>query len=90
MEQQFLVIQVTEDDEGRYIFTCGPGMSVQEVAFAMAAFAKVLVREGYIKKPNDFVKQIRKFMNDPKYNEIKETDDGTTSAGESEKETEQL
>ena len=29
-------------------------------------------------------------MNDPQYNEIKETDDGTTSAGESEKETEQL
>lgn len=72
MEQEILVIQVTEDDKGKYSFTCGPGMSMQEVAFAMAAFAKVLVREGYIKKPNDFVKQIRKFMNDPQYNEIKE------------------
>ena len=47
-------------------------MNVNEVAFGVAAFAKVMVRDGYIKKTSDFTNQIVKHINDPQYAEIKE------------------
>ena len=76
MEQDIVVLLITEDKDGRYKFTCGPGMNVNEVAFGVAAFAKVMVRDGYIKKTRDFTNQITKYINDPQYAEIKETDNG--------------
>ena len=72
MEQDIVVLLITEDKDGRYKFTCGPGMNVNEVAFGVAAFAKVMVRDGYIKKTSDFRNQIVKYINDPQYAEIKE------------------
>lgn len=76
MDQDIVVLLITEDVDGRYKFTCGPGMNVNEVAFGVAAFAKVMVRDGYIKKTSDFTNQIVKYINDPQYAEIKETDNG--------------
>lgn len=76
MDQDIVVLLITEDVDGRYKFTCGPGMNVNEVAFGVAAFAKVMVRDGYIKKTSDFINQITKYINDPQYAEIKETDNG--------------
>ena len=72
MEQDIVILLITEDKDGRYKFTCGPGMNVNEVAFGVAAFAKVMVRDGYIKKTSDFTNQIVKYINDPQYAEIKE------------------
>ena len=72
MDQDIVVLLITEDVDGRYKFTCGPGMNVNEVAFGVAAFAKVMVRDGYIKKTSDFTNQIIKYINDPQYAEIKE------------------
>ena len=72
MEQDIVVLLITEDKDGRYKCTCGHGMNVNEVAFGVAAFAKVMVRDGYIKKTSDFTNQIIKYINDPQYAEIKE------------------
>ena len=72
MDQDIVVLLITEDVDGRYKFTCGPGMNVNEVAFGVAAFAKVMVRDCYIKKTSDFTNQIIKYINDPQYAEIKE------------------
>lgn len=80
MDEDIVVLLITEDADGRYKFTCGPGMSVKEVAFGIAAFAKVMVRDGYIKKTSDFTKKITDFINDPKYAEIKETDNGQNTS----------
>ncbi len=76
MEQDIVVLLITEDLEGRYKFTCGPGMSVKEVAFGIAAFAKAMVRDGYLEKTSEFTRQIIDYINDPQYAEIKETNDG--------------
>ena len=72
MEQDIVILLITEDKDGRYKFTCGPGMNVNEVAFGVAAFAKVMVRDGYIKKTSDFTNHIVKYVNDPQYAEINE------------------
>ena len=46
MDQDIVVLLITEDADGRYKFNCGPGMNANEVAFGVAAFAKVMVRDG--------------------------------------------
>ena len=68
-EQQFLVIQITETADGRYNYTCGPGISVNEIAFSLAGFAKVLVKEKFIKRPSEFTTMLRKYINSHDTNE---------------------
>lgn len=67
-----LVLEITEDDKGMIYFKSDAGMSVNEVAFCIAAMARALTRDEFIKKPNDFVKLIRKYIVDPLCEEIKE------------------
>lgn len=67
-----IVLLITDDGTGKYSFTSGAGKSVDEMAFGIAALAKALVRDGYIKKTDDFTKAIKKYINDPQYGEIKE------------------
>lgn len=66
------VLLITDDGTGRYSFTSDAGKSVDEMAFGIAALAKALVRDGYIKKTDDFTKAIKKYINDPQYSEVKE------------------
>ena len=68
-EQQFLVIQITETADGRYNYTCVPGISGNEIAFSLAGFAKVLVKEKFIKRPSEFTTMLRKYINSPDTNE---------------------
>ena len=60
-----------DNDKNQYTFNIPQGMSLQEVAFAIAALIKCLVRESVIKDNQVFVDFINKYLTDPQYSEVK-------------------
>lgn len=73
MEQdsKHLVLAVAYDSENnQYSFDIPQGMSLQEVAFAVAALAKCLKRDQIIETEQLFVDLINKYLTDPQYNEV--------------------
>lgn len=60
-----------DNDKNQYTFNIPQGMSLQEVAFAIAALIKCLVRESVIKDDRVFIDFINKYLTDPQYNEVK-------------------
>lgn len=73
-----LVLEITEDDKGMIYFKSDTGISVNEIAFCVAAMTRALTRDEFIKKPNDFVKLVRKYIVDPLCDEIKEDNNEQT------------
>lgn len=57
---------------GSYDITVGAGMSLNEVAFSIAAAIKIFIREGFIKDSKEVIDMIQTYCNDPKYQEIKD------------------
>lgn len=63
------ILKVSTDNEGRYSVTIEKGMSVEEVAFAMAVVIKVFGRDGVIKQ-EEMLELVKKYIDDSQYQEV--------------------
>ena len=70
------LLTVSFDDEtGQYQMSIPQGSNVAETAFCMATVIKCFVRDGYAKSNNEVVDLIKKYLNDPQYDEVEEVSD---------------
>lgn len=62
------------DEDGRYYIAAGNGSSTSECAFACAVVARVFAKQGFISGTQEFEEMIHKYLTDPQYDEVKDTD----------------
>lgn len=62
------------DEDGRYYIAAGNGSSTSECAFACAVVARVFAKQGFISDTQEFEEMIHKYLTDPQYDEVKDTD----------------
>lgn len=74
MEEQsnkHLILAIAYDsDKNQYSFDIPSGMSLQEVAFSIAALTKCLTRDQVIETEQLFIDLVNKYLTDPQYNEV--------------------
>ena len=63
------------DEDGRYYIAAGNGSSTSECAFACAVVARVFEKQGFISDTQEFEDMIHKYLTDPQYDEVQDTDD---------------
>ncbi len=63
------------DEDGRYYIAAGNGSSTSECAFACAVVARVFEKQGFISDTQEFEEMIHKYLTDPQYDEVPDTDD---------------
>ena len=68
--KQLILAIAYSTNKNQYSFDIPSGMSLQEVAFAVAALAKCLKRDNVIETEQLFVDLVTKYLNDPQYNEV--------------------
>lgn len=68
------------DEDGRYYIAAGNGSSTSECAFACAVVARVFEKQGFISDTQEFEEMIHKYLTDPQYDEVQDTDDDTEEA----------
>lgn len=61
-------------EDGKYYVTAGEGSNVNECAFACAVLAKIFVKTDFIKDTKEFEDLIHKYLTDPQYDEVDETE----------------
>lgn len=61
-------------EDGKYYVTAGEGSNVNECAFACAVLAKIFVKNDFIKDAREFEELIHKYLTDPQYDEVDETE----------------
>lgn len=69
-DKQLILAIAYSADKNQYSFDIPQGMSLQEVAFAVAALAKCLKRDNVIETEQIFIDLVNKYLNDPQYNEV--------------------
>lgn len=62
------------DEDGRYYIAAGNGSSTSECAFACAVVARVFEKQGFISDTQEFEEMIHKYLTDPQYDEVQDTD----------------
>lgn len=62
------------DEDGRYYIAAGNGSSTSECAFACAVVARVFAKQGFISDTQEFEDLIHKYLTDPQYDEVQDTD----------------
>lgn len=62
------------DEDGRYYVAAGNGSSTSECAFACAVVARVFEKQGFISDTQEFEEMIHKYLTDPQYDEVQDTD----------------
>ena len=73
MENKDLILAIAFDHErDKYIVDIPAGKNIAEVAFSMMVVIRCLINDGIIKKPEDLLDLVYKYLNDPQYEEIKE------------------
>lgn len=63
------------DEDGRYYIAAGNGSSTSECAFACAVVARVFEKQGFISDTQEFEEMIHKYLTDPQYDEVPDTED---------------
>lgn len=63
------------DEDGRYYIAAGNGSSTSECAFACAVVARVFAKQGFISDTQEFEEMIHKYLTDPQYDEVQDTED---------------
>lgn len=63
------------DEDGRYYIAAGNGSSTSECAFACAVVARVFAKQGFVSDTQEFEEMIHKYLTDPQYDEVQDTDD---------------
>lgn len=66
------------DEDGRYYIAAGNGSSTSECAFACAVVARVFAKQGFVSDTQEFEEMIHKYLTDPQYDEVPDTDDTDT------------
>lgn len=62
------------DEDGRYYIAAGNGSSTSECAFACAVVARVFAKQGFVSDTKEFEDLIHKYLTDPQYDEVQDTD----------------
>lgn len=62
------------DEDGRYYIAAGNGSSTSECAFACAVVARVFAKQGFVSDTQEFEEMIHKYLTDPQYDEVPDTD----------------
>lgn len=62
-------------EDGRYYIAAGDGSSTSECAFACAIVARVFAKQGFISGTQEFEEMIHKYLTDPQYDEVQDTED---------------
>lgn len=70
-ELELLTVKLNKDN-GTYSFKVAPGGNIAECMFAISAFIRALVRDGYLENTDWAVNQIKKYLEDPQYDELEE------------------
>lgn len=63
------------DEDGRYYIAAGNGSSTSECAFACAVVARVFAKQGFVSDTKEFEEMIHKYLTDPQYDEVQDTED---------------
>lgn len=63
-----------KEDENTYTVDIATGSNVAETAFCMAVVIKCLLKDGYIDSPNNVLDLVKKYLEDPQYAEVEETE----------------
>lgn len=69
-EKMILAISFNVETNQYNIGGC-QGTSVNEMAFGIMALAKTLVRDGHLTSTDEFIDKIKKYCDDPQYEEVK-------------------
>lgn len=75
-------------EDGRYYIAAGDGSSTSECAFACAIVARIFAKQGFISDTKEFEDLIHKYLTDPQYDEVPETDAESDDESESDDEFE--
>lgn len=73
INRKLLLAVAFDEDTSTYNVDIAQGSSVPETAFAMSVVIKCLVRDGIVKDPKEITQLILKYLDDPQYQELKET-----------------
>ena len=60
----------TDFEKSTYNISADQGSSVNEMAFAVMAVIRVLVRDGKVKDKDTFISMVNKYYDDPQYKEV--------------------
>lgn len=74
VDKKILMAVAFDDSNNTYSVDLGAGSSVPETAFAMTIVIKCLIKDGIIKDANEVTDLINKYLTDPQYQEVKETE----------------
>lgn len=74
-DKVILMAVAFSESRNSYIVDLAKGSNVAETAFAMTVVIKCLLKDGIIKSANDVTDLINKYLSDPQYDEVKESDE---------------
>ena len=66
------------NENGQYQVDIPEGSTIAETVFGFSVVIKCLLRDGLIKEPNEIYEMLKRYTEDPQYQELKESDDGET------------
>lgn len=69
-DKRILLAVAFSDSKETYSVDIPAGSSVPETAFAMSVVIKCLIRDGIIEKVSDVTDLIKKYIEDPQYQEV--------------------
>ena len=69
-EKRTIVAIYFNEVKNQYEIEIPQGSNVAEAAFAIAALTKCLVRDKVIEKTDEFINTIKKYVEDPQYQEV--------------------
>ena len=75
MESKNLLAVSFDDESGKYKIDIPAGSNVAESMFCIAVVIKCFVRDGYVKTTKEAIDMIKKYLNDPQYDEVEEVSD---------------
>ena len=65
-----------DNDTNRYQVDIPDGSTIAETVFGFSVVIKCLLRDGLIESPKEIYDMLKRYVEDPQYQEIKEGDDG--------------
>jgi hypothetical protein len=73
-EKKILMAVAFDETNNTYSVDLGAGSSVPETALAMSIVIKCLLKDGIIKDASEITDLVNKYLTDPQYQEVKETE----------------
>lgn len=74
INERVLQYGVLSNEKGYQIYLY-PGMTVAEIAFDVMVTIRLLMKDGYLKSKEEFLKMVDKYYDDPQYEPLREEDD---------------